>query len=59
MNARGGQFAVSPDTRLGANALSPDTRDIMTYLAMRWRGLADQGETQKPPLQPKRRTLPL
>ena len=45
--------------RLGANALSPDTRDIMTYLAMRWRGLADQGETQKPPLQPKRRTLSL
>jgi hypothetical protein len=44
--------------RLVAKALSPDTREMMTYLAiLRWRGLAEQDETQKTSLQPKRRTL--
>ena len=43
--------------RLVAKALSPGTREMMTYLAiLRWRGLAEQDET-KTPLKPKRRTL--
>ena len=43
--------------RLAAKALSPDTREIMTYLALRWRELAEHDETEKKPFKPKTRTL--
>jgi hypothetical protein len=41
--------------RLAEQASNPDTREIMTYLAMRWLALAEQAE--KTPLKPKGRTL--
>ena len=43
--------------RLAAKALSPDTREIITYLALRWRELAEHDETEKKPFKPKTRTL--
>jgi hypothetical protein len=33
--------------RLAANAAGAETREIMIYLANRWRTLAEQDETQK------------
>jgi hypothetical protein len=32
--------------RLAATALSPENREIMRYLAMRWRTLADEDEAK-------------
>jgi len=42
--------------RLAAQAVSPETREIMTYLAHRWRTLAAEGETGTTPAQPQGRT---
>jgi hypothetical protein len=32
--------------RLARDAVSPETRETMLYLAMRWRALADEAEAQ-------------
>ena len=45
--------------RLAEKALSGETREIMTYLALRWWGLAERAEVEKTPFKhPKDRPLP-
>ena len=43
--------------RLAEAASSPETREIMTYLTLRWRDLAEHDEIRKTPLKPKGRAL--
>ena len=40
--------------RLAASASNAETREIMTYLANRWRALAEQDETPKTRQRPRR-----
>ena len=45
--------------RLAASATGEETREIMTYLAQRWWGLAERAEVEKTPFKhPKDRPLP-
>ena len=45
--------------RLAATATSPETREIMIYLARRWRSLAQQDEAERNPLPVRGRSPPL
>ena len=39
--------------RLAARATSAETREIVTYLAQRWRMLAERDGTRKTPVKPQ------
>ena len=48
--------AVACD-RVAASAIRPETREIMRYLAMRWRAFADEAEAKRE--SPDRQVQPL
>jgi hypothetical protein len=44
---------VAACERLARSASSPETREIMRYLAMRWRTLAEEDEAKLRPSEPE------